>query len=178
MPFVLPSDPAPGNVAPASWGDAVRAGLSYLANPPACRIYNSANLSIPDSTETLLTFNSERYKTVASMHSTSTNTGRIVVPDAGIYRFSFRGALAAGNDYAAAYAILQLSSGTNIDKDEKLPGQFINGTFKIDCEYKMAAGDYVVLKVFQDNSANAARNIVASGQVSAEFSARWVGLGT
>lgn len=31
MPITLPSDPSDGQVAPASWGDAVRTALSYLA---------------------------------------------------------------------------------------------------------------------------------------------------
>ena len=43
------------------------------------KVYNNANLSIDDSSATLLTMNTEVYDTDA-YHSTSTNTGRMTIP--------------------------------------------------------------------------------------------------
>jgi hypothetical protein len=44
-----------------------------------CSIYKSGNVTIADSTETLMTFNSEAWDT-DGFHSTTTNTGRITIP--------------------------------------------------------------------------------------------------
>jgi hypothetical protein len=44
-----------------------------------CSIYKSGNVTIADSTETLMTFNSEAWDT-DGFHSTVTNTGRITIP--------------------------------------------------------------------------------------------------
>lgn len=57
---------------------------AYILNPPACHVFNSANISIPNDTATALTFNSERYDT-DTMHSTATLTGRITIVTEGIY---------------------------------------------------------------------------------------------
>lgn len=50
----------------------------------ACRVTNSANISIPDSTITNVTFDTEQFDT-AGMHSTSSNTHKITIPVDGIY---------------------------------------------------------------------------------------------
>lgn len=52
--------------------------------PPSCFVYNSVNISVPDSTNTVLTFNSEDWDT-DNMHSTSSNTSRLTSKTAGIY---------------------------------------------------------------------------------------------
>lgn len=176
MPYVSPATVVTAATITSAWGNSAKAAVDFLANPPACRVFHSANQAINDSVETSLAFNSERYDT-ATMHDNVTNNNRIYAPITGLYRFSFRGNLAAANDYAAAYAVLQLSSGINIDKDQGLPTTSTELSFKLDCDYAMAAGDWVQVRVYQDNSANTARNIMATGQVSPELSARWVGLG-
>lgn len=61
---------------------------SVISNPPACQAYNSTNLSIPNNTATVVTMNSEAYDT-DSMHSTSSNTGRLTFTTAGIYTITF-----------------------------------------------------------------------------------------
>ena len=48
------------------------------------RVYNNANISIPDSTVTALTFNSERWDT-DSIHSTVSNTSRLTAQTASKY---------------------------------------------------------------------------------------------
>jgi hypothetical protein len=49
-----------------------------------CKIYNSASISIPNSADTVLTFDSELFDN-DTMHSTSSNTGRITIAHAGLY---------------------------------------------------------------------------------------------
>lgn len=177
MGYTAPAAVASGAViSKTTFGDVVIADLNFLANPPACRIYNNADQTINDSTETIITFNSERYDT-ANLHSTVTNTGRITFSDTGIWRITFRGQLIAGADYAAAYAVIQTSTAVNLDKDERLPTSFNNASFHLSTEYKFVAGDWIVVKMYQDNSANAARAIKGFGQYSPELTARYVGLG-
>ena len=62
----------------------VSGGLPTWATPSAgsnigCSVYKSASVTIADSTETLMTFNSEAWDT-DGFHSTTTNTGRITIP--------------------------------------------------------------------------------------------------
>ena len=64
----------------------LRDNLDYLydGNNIGARVYNSANISIPDSTYYVLPFDSERYDT-DNIHSTVTNTGRLTAQTAGKY---------------------------------------------------------------------------------------------
>ena len=177
MPFVLPSDPSPGNVAPASWGDAVRDGLNYLANPPACRVYHSATQSLPDAVDTVLAFNSERFDT-DSMHSTSSNTNRITFNTDGLYVVCASAAIATGGDYVQTYGYFRTSTGAIIGTLAVTQGSVIAGPFFSGSTiWKFSVGQYVEVLLRQDNTANAARNVLASASYQAEFAALWVGLG-
>lgn len=51
-----------------------------------CKVYNSTNASLV--TNTAVPFDSESYKTVASMHSTSSNNTRMIAPVTGKYRIT------------------------------------------------------------------------------------------
>ena len=48
------------------------------------KVYNNANISVPNAQTTLIAFNSEMFDT-DSMHSTSTNPSRITINTAGKY---------------------------------------------------------------------------------------------
>ncbi len=51
---------------------------------PAARVYNNGVLPIPNTTPTLLTFNSERFDP-DGMHDTVTNTGQMTCKTAGVF---------------------------------------------------------------------------------------------
>lgn len=69
-------------------GDGLLARLpDYITNPPRCQAYNSADISIPDSSATPLTFNSERFDT-DSMHTGSSS--QIMIQTAGVYIVTFQ----------------------------------------------------------------------------------------
>lgn len=55
------------------------------------KIYNAGTQNVPTATDTVALFDSEEYDTTGSYHDTSTNTGRITVPEAGYYTFTFSG---------------------------------------------------------------------------------------
>lgn len=58
--------------------------LSEIMKYPACRVYNNANISIPNATYTALQFNSEDFDT-DNMHDNTTNNTRLTCKTAGIY---------------------------------------------------------------------------------------------
>lgn len=178
MPYVSPTTVVAGTTGLATWGNSVKAAADYLANPPACRVYHNANQSLVDNAQASLAFNSERFDT-ATMHDTVTNNSRITFTVAGVYVVSACFEIAAAADYTATYCGILLNGATFVALDVKgthadagiAPG-FVTSTI-----YKFAAGDYVEVKAFQNNSANAARNVLSNNARSPEFSAVWVGLG-
>lgn len=187
MGYTAPTTRASGYlVTAANWNTDLVDNITFLANPPACRVRHSANLSITDSTLTELgvtagttaCFDTERYDT-ASLHDTVTNPGRITIPVAGIYLVSFNGHFVSRNDYFQIYADLRLNGTTTIATANI--GSFNGVTLSPDIEahtqYKFAVNDYVTVRVYQDNNANAAANLETQGNFSPEFSATWIGLG-
>jgi hypothetical protein len=150
----------------------------HAYNPPACRVYNSANISVNDNTVTLVTFNSERYDT-DSMHSTSVDTSRITFTTAGLYLVAFNGQLPAANDYSVAGAYIRLNGTTYIAMNSG--GRALTGSsdlsIGVTTVYKFAAADFVEVLVHQDNTANTARNLQAVSNLSPELAATWIGVG-
>ena len=178
MPYTSPATQTAGAVAAASWANSIKAATDFLANPPACRVYHTANQSIPNSTESTVAFNSERYDT-DSMHSTVTNNSRITITTAGLYAVSVSLQFGVDTDYTVAYAVLRVNGSTQIAYggvgtwSAALVGPLVSvGTIS-----KFAAGDYVEVRVLQANASAGANNIIASAQGSPEFSACWLGLG-
>lgn len=178
MAYSSPATVSDGNVAPASWGNSVKAATDYLANPPACRVYHNTTQSVSDSVVTPLVFNSERFDT-DTMHDTVTNTGRITFKTAGLYIVTLTFAYANAADYLSASAKIRLNGATELvetfggTQTDANDHYFVNVTTL----YKFAVNDYVEALAWQNNTANTARNVVAAGNKSPEFAAVWVGLG-
>lgn len=178
MPYTDPGAVTTGTTITSTWGNAVRNAEQYLANPPACRVYHSANQSLTNNVLATLAFNSERWDT-DTMHDTVTNNSRITFKTAGLYVVSASVVFTADNDYTAIFAGIALGGSTYI-------AQHIIGTdtdtgfspaITLTTLYKFAVNDYVVCNVIQKNTSAAANNALASGNASPEFSAVWVGLG-
>ena len=165
-------DPATGQVAPAAWGDTVNQDLNALATPPSCRVYNTANLSIPNAASSALTFNAERYDS-DSMHSTVSNTNRITCVTAGLYRITANLYLAS-NATGFREAILRVNGVTQIARDNKMALTGTVTALNPTTEWRLAAGDYVEVLVFQNSGA--ALNVVAGASETPEFSAVWLSL--
>lgn len=62
----------------------VRDAVSFFSSVPRLHVYASGAQTLSNSTITVLTFDSELYDSDA-MHSTSTNTSRLVVTTTGLY---------------------------------------------------------------------------------------------
>lgn len=153
-----------------------QAGLFF--DPPACRINHNTTQSMTSDTDTIVTFNSERYDT-ASMHDLVVTPTRITIPIAGLYLLSFSGELVSANDYQQVYMYFRLNGTTAIgvgqtgSKTGGGSGFEINGT----TVWKFAVSDYVEVFVRQTNSLSQNRNLTSVTNYTPEFSATWIGRG-
>lgn len=163
-------------------------GTSWVAphtDPPACRVYHNANQSVTDNTVVTLAFNAERFDT-ATMHDTVTDNSRITIGTAGVYVVGGHAEIAAGTDYASSWIAIGINGGgTATALALSSDGTFTDGgtgvVHSISTAWKFAAGDYIQLLVYQNNTANAARNVLASAapgkSYGCEFFATWIGRG-
>lgn len=178
MPFTVPHTIAAGELVTTTtmnneWGG----NVSFLANPPACRLTKSGNQTgIAHATETALTWDQETYDT-DSMHSTSVNTSRITFTTAGIYVVTWTFSVDTDTDYTGAYSYLRLGGSTNIGFGNGLGtltdvniGPLLIGSIP----YKFAATNYVEV-MFAHRNTSAGSHAVNGA--AASFAATWVGLG-
>lgn len=147
--------------------------LLFLYKSVVARVYNNAALSIATATNTILTFNSERFDP-SGMHSTSVNTSRITISEAGVY------SLAAGVRFAANATgerlVNILLNGTTIIAQARTPANAVVSaatSIGVSTLYALVAGDYVEVQVYQSSGGNL--NVEVSGSFSPEFSIARVG---
>lgn len=160
------------------WDELVDA-LNFLAGRPACRVYRSSSQSINSGALTAITFDTERYDT-DTMHSTSVNTNRVTFNTAGLYDVGANISWQADTDYTRRIAYLQVNAAAIIARrsDESPAHALANAEdWNLNTTWKMAAGDYIELIVYQTNTSNNADNIVASSAYSPEIWATWTGRG-
>lgn len=159
-----------GNIENSNVKAAAAIALTKIAHYGA-RVYNSANISIANATNTALTFDTERYDTDA-LHSTTTNTNRLTAPAAGKYLITGHvewGASATGQRY-----INVRFNGTTVIAQQHVIN--LNNTVfsqSIATIYSLAANDFVELVVFQDSGG--ALNVQANSALSPEFTIAFLG---
>lgn len=115
----------------------------------AVRVRNDANQSINNTTETVLTFNTEDFDT-DSMHSTVTNTSRITFVTAGVYIVG----AAIDFDFNATgerYVCIKINNTTNINCESKQAVTSGSSTTRMNLvnAYNFAANDYIEVIVYQ-----------------------------
>jgi len=114
-------------------------------------VYNSAYISIPNNTDTVLTFNTENFDT-NSYHDTSTNTSRLTVPTTGKYLITVCIGFAAN---ATGYRTGQIkkNGSTNVCTIGTNPTP--NGTYDTQLNTSVVvsatAADYFEIQVFQNS---------------------------
>ena len=143
----------------------------FYSNGIACRVYNSAAISIPNNAWTALAFDTERYDT-DTMHSISVNTSRITFTTAGIYHIGGNVEWAAFGSAADLGIAIRINGTTYIAKDIYEPGTATIAK-NINAPWNAAAGNYAELMVYQN--VGAAHNINATSAYSPEFWAEKVG---
>jgi hypothetical protein len=112
------------------------------------RVYNNANLSIANTTDTALTFNSERFDT-DSIHSTSSNTSRLTCQTPGVYLIHADVSFAI-NASGLRFVYLRLNGTTIIAESSMMPiSTGARSHMVVTTLYELDAGDYVEVLVYQ-----------------------------
>ena len=177
MAYSAPTTRATGFLVTAAvWNQDVVDNVAFLANPPACRVSHSSTQAVGDGAflDPVL-FNTEAFDT-DGMHSTSSNTGRIVMNTAGLYVVSAGFEMEADTDYNYVQLQILLNGATWIG------GATVQGNSGTSYEpwvtattlYKFTAGQFASISAFQDTAGGGNKNIKATNNF---FSAIWVGLG-
>lgn len=128
------------------------------------RVYNSANQSIANTTETVVAFDSERFDD-ANYHSTSVNTGRFTIPAPGRHHVGMHLRWAA-NGTGDRYAYFRLNGATNIGLFCIAGNAFVSA-MSFSTYYNFDAGDAVEVIVYQ--SSGGALNLTVNANHSPEF---------
>lgn len=136
-----------------------------------CRVYNDAAISIPNTTETNLTFNTDIYDT-DTMHSIVANTDRVYVKTAGKYIFI------ATIDWAAnvtGIRILYIKDKIGETWARDTDHSLANFTFSQQCAFiaDCAVNDYFTARVYQ--SSGGALNVNKLPYYSPYFMAQRIG---
>lgn len=159
MGFVDPntvSNPTTGQVAPASWGDAVRDALIFLVDPPQFAARGAATQNVNTSTDTVLTAGTEDYDS-DGMHSTSSNTGRGTVATAGKYRAN--AVIAWDSDTTGRREVRFLVNGTT-QHVVGVTAAVASLTQNVSKMLVLAAGDYVEVQVWQNSGTTRAPQLL------------------
>lgn len=166
MPYTSPASQSAAAIATAAYANSLKAALDYLANPPACRATRTTNQTIPTSVDTKIVFNATDSYDTLSMHSTSVNPSRIVVPDAGLYAITGLAKWTTGGP-ATITAVYANGAELFAMRHDEAATTFHQTVSDI---VKLAAGTYVELNVFHLAGADRVVN-------AATLSVVWVGLG-
>ena len=133
----------------------------------AARVFNSGAIATVNNTNKVLTFDSERYDT-DTIHSTSSNTGRLTTKTAG--KYGIIGNAAWFGDPSDATIYIRLNGSTFIARSS-IVGDY--RVMNVSTDYNLAVDDYVELVVIQGSGG--ALNITANSNYSPEFMMARVG---
>jgi hypothetical protein len=111
------------------------------------RVYNSASISIPDTTFTTVTFNSESFDT-DDYHSTESNTSRLTAPADGYYLV-----VALGRMVGGSYDMIQqiVKNGTTIVGALRINQSSAGHYLGVSAIVQLSEDDYLEMEVYQDS---------------------------
>jgi hypothetical protein len=144
---------------------------------PSVRTYRSTAQAITNSTDTALTFNTNRWDDLPSgltgpQHSTSSNTNRLTCKSPGKY-IIFGNVVWAGSAAGSRTLYARLNGSQLLDSDSKSNDGTNVVRMDVSTVYELSVGDYVELVVFQDSGGGL--NVITEGGAGAEFGWQWVG---
>ena len=144
------------------------ADLQVAAAAPAVRVSNSANIAVGDASTTRLTFNTDVFASTSGMHSTATNSGRLIATSSGIYCIT--GTVTWAPNSSGLRQARILINGSSFATIQTLPSA--SGTFNTDQNittiYRFASsGSYAELEVYQNSGGSL--NVLSAGDHSPTF---------
>lgn len=160
----------------ANMNAGIEDALAFLLTPPQAHVYHSADRTLTTATWTLAIFDSETADTDA-MHSTSSNTSRLVCKTAGTYLVAAQVYFAPNATGGRGVNITKNGAGTRSSTSPIVSDGFsagVNNTnqlVSVTALVSLAVNDYVELFVYQSSGGNL--NYIGGTQ-GTKFSARWV----
>lgn len=148
-------------------------GLETLETPrfSGARVYNSGNLSIADSSDVTLIFDSTRYDT-DGYHSTSSSPDRLTAPVSGYYLITTNVQFASN---VAGRRLLQISQSGGVGAIAQTTVNPVNAPTRLALATQayLTAGDYVIVRVYQNSGG--ALSVEAAANYSPEFAIALLG---
>lgn len=139
-------------------------GQLQVPNPPACKIFHSANQTLVNNTDTLLIFDSEEYDN-NNMHDNAVNNSRITFNTAGVYVITCMLDLTAAGDYTDVQARIRLNGSIVSEVDTNTRGTWTNAglqpTLDLYTHLNFVVGDFIEVRALQKNSLAANRSVLA-----------------
>ena len=176
MPYTTPITWLAGQYPTAAqFNEQISGNISFLANPPACRVRNTVAQNITSGgAPQALTFNTERFDS-DNMHSTVSLTERITINTAGIYTITGTMSFSA-NATGRRHANFTINSASQIAAiNVPAVGAGVETTLSLATIWKFAVGEWVEFRAFQDSGVTLQSQ--AATDVYPEFSAVWLGRG-
>lgn len=140
----------------ANMNAGIESALVFLLDQPRVSLYRSATLSLTTATWTQVTWDSESWDT-DTMHSTGSNTSRLVFTTAGRYWLNVAAWFDANATGSRGVNLTKNGAGSRsasnvVLSDAVLSAASIGETFVgVTVERAFAAGDYIELFVYQNS---------------------------
>lgn len=128
--------------------------LAFLLDPPRCSLYRSSALSLSDNTWTLVSWDSESWDSDA-MHSTSSNTSRLVFTTAGRYLVTLNAWFAVNSTGGRAVNLTKNGAGSRSASNVVLSDGGVQSTataetlVSVSVERSFSANDYIEMWAWQ-----------------------------
>jgi len=129
-------------------------GYTKIITPARCQVYSDSNWSIANNAVSTLSFNSE-LTDPSNMHSTTTNTSRIILPTDGDY-LCIINLKWASNATGARRGIIRLNGTTNLWDDVRDGATGVLGVYAYSFSFLavgLSKNDYLELRVYQNSGA-------------------------
>jgi hypothetical protein len=144
----------------------------HLGGVIAARVYNSAAIAVANNTDVYLTFDSERFDT-DTIHSTSSNTGRLTCKTAGKYIITSTHHWETNTTERRTLCFIRWNGSTRIAEMESRVTTGGNVSQNITTIYDLAVDDYVEIGVSQGSGVEL--DVLAASNYSPEFMMSRVG---
>lgn len=148
----------------------------FLLSPPRATVYNAASVSLTTATWTLATFDTDKQDT-DTIHSTSSNTSRLVATTPGLYLVTAQVYFAPSGTGNRGVNFTPNGGGTRASTNAALSDGFcagVNNTnqlVSVSFEWSAAEDDFLEMWVYQ--SSGSGLNLVG-GSTGTRVSMRWV----
>lgn len=143
--------------------------LYVTVSPPHASVFRGSTVTLANNTTVGISFDSQRKVAPASMHSTASNSSRLVAPSSGVYHITGHVNYAGFSSIGVRISLIVLNDNSTIAA-LSTPGNAANGgsiQHSLSRTYPMAANDYVVLRTFQDSGSTG--SLAVADAYSQEF---------